>query len=535
MTSYRHAPGKGLCLPESGAAEWTGALRAPAGIELASLGSAAWAERVARRAERAIPAYGRFLSPGGPYRRLSDRPLMDKGTYIHRFPWPELVGQNERRLFAVYGSGGSSGRIFYWPLLRSQHRYSAWGMRKFLERWLDIRRRRTLAVNALYLGSWWSGTYLVWLLDTIALDARYPFTAFTPGDRHEEIVELIAGVEKGYDQILLCIYPSAISHLTAVAERMGKPLPLPKLRYLTLGEPFPERLRMALGRKAGHPPGHTFFCSSYGSTDTGLLGTESQATIALRQLLTSNTDLAEELGIPQPVPLLFHGVSLGSHIENVGGELCVTRWQGIPLVRYNLHDSVRLYHWRRLRAAALGSRLWRPEDEPLRAILRKSSRLLPNLIAVSGRSDRCLLLGGIKLTEAMLDAAVHSTGLEGLLTGVYFAEIRFDEEWQHLHLDLELRGEAAPAEGLEERIRQSILEALFLLKPVLKEQWEQAYRSEDHDPRRRALRVRICPWPALSRHLGDSVKHLPIVLSGDQLGGPDSRASGSSREPERRA
>jgi hypothetical protein len=32
-------------------------------------------------------------------------------------------------------------------------------------------------------------------------------------------------------------------------------------------------------------------------------------------------------------------------VETVAGELCVTKWQGIPLVRYNLHDSARLYDW----------------------------------------------------------------------------------------------------------------------------------------------------------------------------------------------
>ncbi len=511
MNLDRNMAGEGSCPLEASAEEQTEALQKPWGIELASLGSAFLAERVARRAERTIPAYPRFLSSGDPFQVFSERPLMDKRSYIDRYAWPELVGLNERQLFAIFGSGGSSGRIFYWPLLRSQHRYSAWGMRKFLERWIDIRRRRTMAVNALYLGSWWSGTYLVWLLDTIALKARYPFTAFNPGDRQEEVVNLIAEAGETYDQILLCIYPSAVSHLLAVAERMGKPLPLAKLRYLTMGEAFPERLRMALGRRSGHRPGQPFFRSSYGSTDTGLLGTESQATIALRQLLTSNTDLAEELGIPQPVPLLFHNLGLGSYLERVGGELCITRWQGIPLVRYNLHDRVGFYHWRRLRRAVLASPRWRPEDEPLRTILRESSKFLPNLIAVYGRSDARLILGSMELPEALLDAAVHSPELEGLVTGAYFAEVRYDEEWQHLHLDVEVKSEKEPKEGSEERVRQAVAASLQKLKPVFRERWEQAYRFVDHDPRRRALRVRLHAWPSLSRRTSGCGKHLPVA------------------------
>ncbi len=511
MSLERNIAEEGSCPLDATTAEKVGAPQKLLGIELASLGSVLLAERVAHRAERTIPAYARFLSSGGPFRRFPDRPVMEKRSYIDRSAWPELVGRNERQLFAIFGSGGSSGRIFYWPLLRSQHRYSAWGMRKFLERWLDIRRRRTMAVNALYLGSWWSGTYLVWLLDTIALKAGYPFTVFNPGDRQEEIVNLIAEAGEAYDQILLCIYPSAVSHLLAVAERMGKPLPLAKLRYLTMGEAFPERLRMALGRRSGHGPGQPFFHSSYGSTDTGLLGTESQATIALRQLLTSNTDLTEELGIPQPVPLLFHNVGLGNYLERVEGELCITRWQGIPLVRYNLHDRVGFYHWRRLRQAVLASHRWRPEDGPLRAILRKCSPFLSNLIAVHGRSDTCLILGSMELPEALLDAAVHSPELEGLVTGAYFAEVRYDEEWQHLHLDVEVKSEKEPEEGLEERVRQAVAASLQKLKPVFRERWEQAYRFVDHDPRRRALRVRLHAWPSLSRRTSRSGKHLPVA------------------------
>ena len=82
-------------------------------------------------------------------------------------------------------------------------------------------------------------------------------------------------------------------------------------------------------------------------------------------------------------------------VESVAGELHITRWQGIPLVRYNLHDAAALLSWREL-LAALPPHVLGHHAETLAQ--------LPDVIAISGRADRCLILCGTNLSESMLDA-----------------------------------------------------------------------------------------------------------------------------------
>ena len=72
--------------------------------------------------------------------------------------------------------------------------------------------------------------------------------------------------------------------------------------------------------------------SVYGSADTGLLGFESPASVILRKICMADPLVAEDLGLGRVIPHFFHHADPGAYVETVGSELCVTKWQGIPLV-----------------------------------------------------------------------------------------------------------------------------------------------------------------------------------------------------------
>jgi phenylacetate-CoA ligase len=388
----------------------------------------------------------------------------------------------------------------YWPCLRSHDRYAAWGTRRFLESCLAIHRKRTLAIVGAALGSWIGGDHISWLLKSASLRSRYSFSVFAPGNNHAEIIDIITEVEPRVDLIILFITPSYIRYLHLRAESLGKTLPLSKLRYLVTGEPIAEQVRMSLQAHASVPPHEPFMLSFYGSADTGMLGIESPSSVALRKLLTLNEGLAAELGFSQPVPHLFHYCAPDAYVETIDGELCVTRWQGIPIVRYNLHDKARLYRWRTLRAAVLKSNLIQTSDEPLREVIRKSWTILPDLIAVEGRSDG-LILGGSNVSEAMLDEVVRTRALESVLTGMYKARLGLVDGQQILELDLELRpGVTVDAEGAD-RVYDALIQSLCRVQPELRGDWENIHRVFDRDPSRRILQLRWHPWPVLSREV----------------------------------
>ncbi|MEH1874299.1 hypothetical protein [Nostoc sp.] len=233
--------------------------------------------------------------------------------------------------------------------------------------------------------------------------------------------------------------------------------------------------------------------SLYGSADTGGLGMEFLATIALRKILYRNSALASSLGIESPIPHFFHFLATNTFVESVDGHLCVTRWQGIPLVRYILYDRVALYNWKEFKQAVLTSPYLDLEDQAWVKIISDSSDDLPDLLAVSGRGDSCLILGGANLTEYMLDAAVKCEELDEILTGLYRARIVEEADIQYLAFDLETRqGVESDAITLN-RVYHSLVQTLGQLESYFLEAWKNVYSAWDNDSSKRILRLNFIP------------------------------------------
>ena len=469
---------------------------------LAALGSARAADAVARRAEKGVHAYHDLAN-----RSKQVRPVLDKSDYIRSYPVSQLIGDDWPDTFMIFRSSGSSGSPQYWPQLKKTHRLSKWAFRLHLEHCFEIHRRKSIAIVGLSLGSWVGGDYVSWLLKCIAMDTSYPFCVFAPGNHHDEIIEMISEVQGYVDQIILFVCPSAIGHLHLLAQERGVVLPFEKLRYIVLGEPFPESLRLSLADRAGLAAGQNFIFSVYGSADTGTLGIESPASVAIRQLLTLNRALRVEIGGEEPVPHLFHFSAPDAYLENVAGELCVTRWQGIPLVRYNLHDAVRFFDWPTLRRNVLGSHAVRAEDEALLKVLRQASSALPSILAIPGRADRCLILCGTNLSEAMFDAAIRSEDLQPVLTGAYEARIEYEADRQYLSFDLELKPGSGETADIDRSVYNCLVDALGRVQPEFLDDWRNMYKLWDDDPALRILRLRYHAWPALSKSLENQPKH----------------------------
>ena len=481
-------------------------------INKEALGRLEEAEAIASRAEQKVPAYRKFLAQqswprGMPFEA---RPHTDKQNYLLAFPYAELLGDDHKSAFTIFRSSGSSGRSFYWPQLKQTHQSSSVALRSFLERAFGVQRKRSLAIVGLALGSWIGGDYFSWALKSMALEAPYPFCVFSPGSRHEEIIEIARKAEGFADQILLFVCPSAIAHIQLRAEEMGDPLPLGKLRFVVIGEPFPESLRIGLQTRAGLAPSEPFMLSVYGSADTGVLGFESLPSVALRRLLSSNSALAERFGLGRIIPHFFHWCAADAYAESVDGELWITRWQGIPLVRYNLHDSVRFLGWRELQAAVRAAESLRPEEEPLRAAVCGAKTDLPDLLAITGRADRSLILCGTNLTESMLDAAVKSSELSHLLTGMYRARIVYEESRQRLEFDLEFRQNAPTDLTALDVVYKQLVQTLGQAQPEFLDDWRNVYCKWDHDPQKRILRLNCLRWPALSESTESQIKQRSV-------------------------
>lgn len=478
------------------------------------LGSKQLAYDVAQRVQKSVPAYQKFLQKqevnvGDVFENL---PLLDKETYALTYPWEELLADDFDECFSINRSSGSSGKYFYWPQMKPKNRSSSTGSNNVLEGAFAIHQKKTLAILGFSLGSWFGGDAISWNLKNIAINTTYPFLVFSPGNNLDEIIEIISTMESLVEQIIVFIVPSAIPYLHLKASELKISLPLDKIRYMVAGEPFPESLRASLQNHSGLGDEVSFMYSIYGSADTGGLGIESQATVTLRKILYRNHNLATKLGFESPIPHFFHFSSKDVFLETIDGYLCVTRWQGIPLVRYIVYDKVSLYSWKELKQAVLNSEYLDSENnQALIEILSETSDQLPNLIAVTGRADKSIIIGGDNFTEYMLDAAVKCEELDDILTGLYKAKLIYEEDRQRLAFDLEIRQNISADRSVIDRVYYSLIQSLGQLQPSFLNYWQDICSSWDNDLQKRILKLNFVPWPTLSGKAKTSIKQRGII------------------------
>lgn len=481
-------------------------------MDIDHLGSPENARNILCRAEEAVPAYRHFLTlcPPSEQAGLDAYPVTDKASYLRQYPYQELLGDDAHDSFTIFASSGSSGASFFWPQLRSGHQQVIPRLRQFLETSFQIQNRTTMAIVGLALGSWIGGEHMSWALKSLALTVDYPLCVFSPGSNHEEIIRMIVSSDPYVEQFILYLCPSAIAHIRLRADEAGTVLPLHKIRFVVLGEAFPESVRSSLQRQAGLPESATVMLSIYGSADTGVLGVESAASVALRRVLVEHPALADELGIGTVVPHFFHGIAPDAYLETRAGELLITRWQGVPLLRYNLHDSARLLSWKHTRRGVLELLADSNNKSASAELLERAGDDLPDLLAVAGRSDSTLILCGTNISEPMLDSAVRCGELEPYLTGVYRARIDYDGDRQRLCLDLEFRQVCELSSGQIDQVYGLLVRSLGLVQPEFMDDWRNVYHLWDHDPAKRILDLRCSHWPALSNALSAGIKHRGI-------------------------
>lgn len=479
-----------------------------------TLGLKLIAEKVARRVQKNVPAYQDFLEKhdvkvGESFANL---PPTDKKSYILTYPYEQLLGDDSEQILAIFRSSGSSGNPFFWPYLKSSNRFVGLATRIFLETSFAIHQKKTIAIVGLSLYSS-IGEHFSWGLKNMSLQVNYPFWVVTPGNNLQEIIEIIHKIQNFVEQIILLIVPSTIAYLQVKANELQKPLPLNKLKYIALSEPFPESSRTYLQKQAVIAEDTPFMFSMYGSTDTGGIGVESLATIALRKLLVQNQVLAKRLAIDLPIPLFFHFIAPNTFLETVDGSLCITRWQGIPLVRYIVYDKVAFYSWRNLKKIILNSKNLNSEDEKFINIIKSASNWLPNLLAVTGRSDSCLIVGGSNLSEYMLDEAVKAKELETIMTGIYRVHLIYEKERHFLEFKLELRQNVEENEEIRDRVYHSLIQSIGRLDPSFLSDWQNIYSRWDDYPNERIFRLNFQPYPTLSQTTETLIKQRGIVGS----------------------
>jgi phenylacetate-CoA ligase len=485
-----------------------------ADLLLSQIGSPEVARSVYERMLKGSKAYAGLIGPqtDRPWKEL---PLVTKKGFYANHPWRDFIPKEAYSdVYSVIRSSGTSdgskNRGFFWPQLKSVDAAMAPSVHSTIVKTFSLDKRKTLVIIGLSLGSWAGGEQYSFIFKSLALHSPLPLVVFSPGNQHQEIMEIIEKCHEEFDQIIIGVCPSAIFYLERMAQQAGIAFPLEKISFLVTGEPFPEALRVDLQKRSGQSPDRLPVLSVYGSADTGILGVESLPLVRVRQYLSKHPALAQKLGFTsQVIPNLYHAQIDDVFLEVVNDELVVTKWQGIPLVRYNLEDRVQIFQWRKLcqniaQADPAGAAQWNQfADLPLTDVL-----------SVSGRSQGCVFLCGSNVFESMLQQVLLQTEHREKFTGTFVVWAEVEQGQQQLHWQIELKpGQAAPEGEALKSLHAEFVTLLSQQQPEFGEDYEKFYRPAEKDGLN-IFRFYFHEHPTLADKFASSTKRKIIVEKG---------------------
>ncbi|MDD2557669.1 MAG: hypothetical protein RBR43_06085 [Desulfuromonadaceae bacterium] len=290
-----------------------------------------------------VPAYRHFLDDAGVTGSADwDKlPLMDKESYLLAYPVEDLCHNGSLDGCHLLGasSGFSKSGSLFWPKRPQDEGDYVTAIGNMLVGYYGIDQKRTLALVCLAFGTWIGGMQIAAALRALAASGEFPLTVATPGLNLREAATLHQRFHSNYDQCLILTNPSNINLVGALIRQFSPNLPPASVYFPVVGEFFSEPFRERVAHDFGHHP-DTPFCvwTGYGSADTGDLGVETAATIALRKWICRRPELSEQLLGAKETPMLL-APTPKAYIEIIDNEIVVSKDQMTPLVRYNTKDQ----------------------------------------------------------------------------------------------------------------------------------------------------------------------------------------------------
>ncbi|MDO8582333.1 MAG: hypothetical protein Q7S16_05685 [bacterium] len=335
-------------------------------------------------------------------------PILDKKTYINRFPLSERIPTSSFPPMA-YASSGSSGTPTYWFVNDAQEKIGG-NIHEYIFRnmFAITEQSPTLVVVCFAMGVWVAGHFTLASCRNIA-QKGYQLTCITPSINMNDVLDVLARFAPKYKNIILAGYPPFLMDVLRIARQRRILLHKNKIGLLTAGTTFSEQWRDTAHTLIGSP--NAPIVNVYGSADAGMLGHETTLTIALRRYARINSDFSCALfgsAVPQAGLYQYHPEHV--FFEEHAGELLITANTAIPLVRYNIHDRGRIFSPSALRTLLTEMRA----PKKFYTLLKDFS--LP-LVRVDGRTDVATTFYALNIYPEHLEAAVDQKPLRDFFSG----------------------------------------------------------------------------------------------------------------------
>lgn len=366
-----------------------------------------------RRACGVVPAYRDFIAGCGvscnAIKTIADfqrrAPITDKQSYIMRYDLAKLaISGDLNKVYCIQRSSGFSGKPSYWPRLANDGYEAVSQFRLMWDLYYNPRNRPTLFIVTFSMGSWTSGTDLFRFVTEIAVHGKKRVSVITPGENLPETLEIIRNLGSYYEQVLIFGNPPFVKRLLDE----GKDVDWLRSKVIigtgaeATTEAWREWVAGQLGVDVDREPLRVF--NGYGSADFGLnTASETPLSVMIKRQAMRDSGLAKVLfGRSGNLPNLYQYDPTRTYFEEVDGELVVTVWSGVPLIRYNIHDVGRVLSYRSV-AAELEVRGY---DLPRQVRKMGYAVLKAPFLWVDGRSDGTVSIGGANVYPGNVETAL---------------------------------------------------------------------------------------------------------------------------------
>ncbi len=426
------------------------------------------AVRLFHSTAKSVPAYRRFLEAHGvnpgtitTYEAFVNLPPISKESHLLRYPLSDLCREGRiESCDMVAVSSGSTGVPSMWPRSLTDEIQIAWRFEQVFRGSFRADERRTLAIICFTLGTWVGGMYTAACCRHLATKG-YPITVVTPGSNREEIYRVVQELSPLFDQTVLLGYPPALKGIIDEGRVRGVDWAKYGIRWVMAGEVFSEEWRSLVAERVGSREPARDSASLYGTADAGVLGNETPLSITIRRWLAANPRAAREVFGESRLPTLvqYDPMSRLFEVDEAGG-LLFTGDNGIPLIRYSIHDTGGIHTFDALMDFL---RQWgyEPLSEPGmddRGICR-----LP-FVHVFGRSNFTVSYFGANIFPENVSVGLEQHAIKELVTGKFVLQVEENADRDRiLSIVVELAPGGEPEYSLVARIAASIRNQLLRL------------------------------------------------------------------------
>lgn len=437
-----------------------------------------------------IPAYKSFLA------EESDK-FIDKNNYLHKYSFSELLPAPSMEFVKMISvSSGSSGKPYFWPRGNYLELETTVIYEMILKDFFQIDKKKTLIIDAYSMGMYVAGIFTLNSCLRIA-QRGYPVSVITPGISLDSILRIVTEIGSFYEQVVICGYPPFVKDTIEEGIRRGFDWKSYNLKFIFGAEAISEDWRKYLFEKAEVTDYYTSSINTYGSADAAILGHETPISILIKRICTENEGLLKKLFDGRTVSTFVQYHPHLKYFESVDGELICSTVGGMPLLRYNLHDSGNIYTFDEM--------IDLMKNEGIDIISEAKKLNLPiwklPFIVLFGKSDQTITLYGLNIYPQTIRNGLEDQEIIDKLTTRMTMSTKYDKsEDQYIEVTAELQEKVNASDSLAKTVEDKVYTSL------LKHNYEYKTLVEKVGAKRARPKILLAPYGSISEDRGSKQK-----------------------------